>query len=98
MAYNYKFTESEAPIGRELYIVPTGEWRILSPWIDDSKCRLCGLCTMYCPVSCISKEKVADGGKARYVIDLTYCKGCGICIEECPFKAISFRKKEVDEK
>lgn len=88
MAYTYRFTENEAPIGRELYVIPTGDWRTHSPVIDDAKCRRCGLCTLYCPVGCISKVVDSGDGKGRYVVDLKYCKGCGICVQECPSKAV----------
>lgn len=82
MADKYRFTEDEAPVGKELYVIPTGDWRTRRPVIDAAKCRGCGLCTMYCPVGCISKRDDS------YTIDLAYCKGCGVCAEECPLKAI----------
>lgn len=79
---NYKYTCTEAPVGRELYIVPTGDWRTQRPVIDYDRCRDCGLCTLYCPTCSIRR------GDDRFVIDLTYCKGCGICAQECPNDAI----------
>jgi len=79
----YEFTKTAAPIGRELYVIPTGDWRTHRPVIDQERCRACGLCTLYCPTCSIRQ----DGD--RFVIDLSYCKGCGICAEECPSDAIS---------
>jgi pyruvate ferredoxin oxidoreductase delta subunit len=79
----------EAPIGDELYIVPTGDWRTQKPCKDDEACTKCGLCSLYCPTGSI---KYIDD---KYVIDYQYCKGCGICMVECRAHAITMQKEEV---
>ena len=59
---------------------------LIAYWIDEEKCKACGLCRKACPVEAISGEK-----KVPHVIDQSKCSKCGICIEECPdkFNAIS---------
>ncbi|ABL77947.1 4Fe-4S binding protein [Thermofilum pendens] len=65
--------------------VAAGSWRTERPVVDMSKCRLCGVCWLYCPDGVIEIDE-----DARLVkIDYDYCKGCGVCAAECPFKAIS---------
>lgn len=71
-----------APVGTDLYVVNTGDWRTHRPLQDRGKCTDCGTCFLYCPTGSV---KLQDG---RWFIDLSYCKGCGICSEECPRKAI----------
>jgi len=67
----------------------TGEWRSLTPTINDSKCTparqnkpSCFLCWMYCPDAVIQKTIPVQ-------INLDYCKGCGICSQVCPVQAIT---------
>lgn len=86
----YRFTTTEAPVGRSLYVVPTGEWRTRRPVLQADRCRRCGVCMTYCPTGCISKQ---DGS---YAVDLRFCKGCGICAEECRSRAIRFVEEGVD--
>lgn len=62
-------------------VVASGSWRAERPVIDNAKCKLCGVCWLYCPDGAI---EIAD----RVTIDYEYCKGCGICARECPFGAI----------
>ena len=66
----------------------TGEWRTVTPVLDESKCTNCLLCEPYCPDSCITCSK--DG--KRNPFDLDHCKGCGICAKVCPFGAISMKE------
>jgi len=76
-------TPYEAPIGKELYIVKTGEWRFQKPVIAQEKCTRCGICFVFCSTNAI-KEK--DGA---YEANLETCKGCGICANECHAGAIT---------
>jgi len=62
----------------------TGLWRTEKPVVDNTKCRRCYLCEIYCPVNVIRVEP--DTG---VTIDYDYCKGCGICSDVCPFNAIT---------
>lgn len=72
-----------APIGRELYVVNTGEWRYQRPVTDAMACRNCGTCFVYCPTG--SRYQKGDS----FETDLDYCKGCGICAHECYANAIA---------
>jgi 2-oxoacid:acceptor oxidoreductase delta subunit (pyruvate/2-ketoisovalerate family) len=76
-------TPFEAPIGKELYIVKTGEWRFQKPVITREKCTRCGLCFVFCPTNAIREREDA------YEADLETCKGCGICAHECHAGAIT---------
>lgn len=61
----------------------TGDWRYSRPAIDPGRCNACGLCSLFCPDSCLGPAETT------YQVDLTYCKGCGICAHECPRQAIT---------
>jgi len=54
---------------------------LISYFIDELKCRGCGLCLESCPVDAISGEK-----GAVHVIDQSACIKCGACLEVCPEK------------
>ncbi len=62
----------------------TGSWRWRKPVVDNSKCRRCFLCEIYCPDNCILVDP--DKGVS---IDYDYCKGCGVCASVCPVEAIT---------
>lgn len=72
-----------APIGEELYIVNTGDWRAFRPVIDQDRCSRCGICLLFCPVNMIRRVE------GRFAVDYSYCKGCGICAQECPKGAVA---------
>jgi len=61
----------------------TGGWRTLRPVVDETKCKKCWLCVVYCPDSAMKK------GQTSSLPDYDYCKGCGICAKECPSKCIT---------
>jgi pyruvate ferredoxin oxidoreductase gamma subunit len=68
---------------------PTGAWRTERPVIDQSKCKRCFLCYLYCPDGAIHLDE------QNYPhINYEFCKGCLICREECPTQAISFELEE----
>lgn len=71
------------PVGIELYVVNTGDWRLQRPEILRDRCNNCGVCFLFCPAGSV---KLQD---KRWEIDLRFCKGCGLCHEECPRAAIT---------
>lgn len=81
-------TDFICAVGRGLHIIPTGDWKVYPPAIDQAKCKHCGSCLFYCPTN-----SVRFNGK-DYSIDLEYCKGCGVCIQECQAGAIYFDKED----
>ncbi len=71
-----------APIGKDRYIIKTGEWRYQKPERNQEKCKKCGTCLIFCPTGSVYIE---DG---EYRTDYEFCKGCGICASECRADAI----------
>ncbi|RLG80642.1 MAG: ferredoxin [Thermoprotei archaeon] len=61
----------------------TGTWRTEKPLVDNSKCKKCYQCEIFCPVNVIRVDPNTGA-----TVDYDYCKGCGICAELCPFNAI----------
>lgn len=84
------FAAAWADANKKLVTVHTGDWRYRRPELDRSPCRLCGWCSIYCPVGCM---KPGDDG--YYRPDLNYCKGCGVCANMCPAHAIKMTAEEV---
>jgi 2-oxoacid:acceptor oxidoreductase delta subunit (pyruvate/2-ketoisovalerate family) len=72
-----------APIGKDLYVINTGDWRYQRPVTDSRRCAKCGLCWIHCPTQCIEEQST------HFQADYDFCKGCGICAHECPSAAIS---------
>jgi len=78
----------------------TGNWKQISPEVDNKKCIGCGTCVKFCPEACIIVERETQNVKRetkksstlhdpRYAeIDYDWCKGCGVCATVCPVKAI----------
>jgi pyruvate ferredoxin oxidoreductase delta subunit len=62
----------------------TGDWRSQKPIHDFSRCISCGICYIFCPEGCVSKQE-----NNYFAPDLFYCKGCGICSAECPTGVIT---------
>jgi pyruvate ferredoxin oxidoreductase delta subunit len=72
-----------APIGKVMYVVNTGDWRVLRPVTNKDKCRKCGACSVLCPTNSI-EEKIDC-----FEANLDFCKGCGQCASVCWAKAIT---------
>jgi uncharacterized protein (DUF362 family) len=51
-------------------------------FIDEDKCKKCGLCFRNCPATAIKNEE------GKYAINDKKCISCFVCIEVCPFAAI----------
>jgi pyruvate ferredoxin oxidoreductase gamma subunit len=79
-------------VDKKLITVQTGEWRYRRPELNKTACRLCGWCSLYCPVGCLTA-----GEDHYYHPNLDYCKGCGVCASECPAKAIRMQPEEVSK-
>jgi pyruvate ferredoxin oxidoreductase delta subunit len=81
-------------IGGEIYeggtsaLFKTGDWRTMTPVVNEEKCTHCMLCVPYCPDSSIP---VSNGKRLEF--DLDHCKGCGVCAKVCPTKAITMEKE-----
>ncbi len=80
--YIYDFESSWSDGSKTLLCLKTGDWRTQRPVIRKEICNSCGICMVFCPPQCITREDDA------YTVNLEYCKGCGICAMECPKKAI----------
>ncbi len=89
---NYRFTEDEAPVGRQLYVIPTGKWRTHRPAVNERTCIMCGMCAVYCPTGSIN---TLDGG---WEFDPGYCKGCAICVRECPVDALQMVREVAEDR
>jgi NADH:ubiquinone oxidoreductase subunit F (NADH-binding)/(2Fe-2S) ferredoxin/NAD-dependent dihydropyrimidine dehydrogenase PreA subunit len=61
-------------------------------FIQEERCRACGICAGVCPSGAIVK------GETAYSIDLAKCMDCARCARECPFKAIRGGRRKVAEK
>ena len=59
--------------------------------INESKCGLCGLCTISCPYNAITIEN------NKIILDKFKCKGCGTCVSVCPTNAIQMNIDTTDK-
>lgn len=74
--------DRQVPMGTDLYIVKTGEWRTQRPVVKKHLCKKCSTCYLFCPAQCIVEKA------AHFEANLDFCKGCGLCAYECPAFAI----------
>ncbi|MBE6449845.1 MAG: 4Fe-4S dicluster domain-containing protein [Alphaproteobacteria bacterium] len=76
-------------------------------FIDDEKCKKCGVCMAACPYGAIVKTIVpcehacpvgaiskAEDGYAH--IDMDKCISCGKCVSACPFGAVHAKSQIID--
>jgi pyruvate ferredoxin oxidoreductase gamma subunit len=69
----------------------TGDWRVMRPVIDQSRCTHCWICFVNCPDGAIALT-----ANHSPQIDYSVCKGCMLCAEECPIHVIeSVREAEL---
>jgi 2-oxoglutarate ferredoxin oxidoreductase subunit delta len=64
-------------------------------YIDEGKCKGCGLCVTVCPVNIVEIEKDKPNEKGLYpahVIDMEKCIGCAFCATICPDTVIIVEK------
>jgi pyruvate ferredoxin oxidoreductase delta subunit len=77
-------------------IPKTGDWRYMSPKVDEEKCTACGTCVKFCPEATIElagrNKKAMTDEKKFAKVDFDFCKGCGVCAVVCPTKAIIMQK------
>lgn len=88
--FTSSFEAAWADTDEQLISPKTGDWRYRRPILDEATCRLCGWCSIYCPVGCIQVDE-----NGYYRPDLDYCKGCGVCAQECPAQALKMIAEEV---
>lgn len=58
----------------------------MPPMIDQTKCKICGLCAQICPLDVFAKEN--DAVVVAYPEECWHCRACVI---DCPAQAISMR-------
>ncbi len=58
--------------------------------IDEEGCSGCGVCSDFCPISCIEMIEGVQFPQinAVYRVIAEKCNGCTICSRECPWDAI----------
>lgn len=73
-------------------VVPEIETRLFgNVSIDESKCRACGMCTVFCPTGALKKseEKPASGEGSYLEFQLMECVQCNLCADTCLQKCIT---------
>jgi 2-oxoglutarate ferredoxin oxidoreductase subunit delta len=64
-------------------------------YIDEEKCKGCGLCVMVCPKKIMEIEKQKLNAKGLYpahITDMEQCIGCAFCATMCPDTVITVEK------
>jgi MinD superfamily P-loop ATPase len=57
-------------------------WSGQTAYIDEDKCKKCGLCVGYCRFNAIK----------GFIVDPISCEGCGFCSHLCPVEAITMKE------
>lgn len=63
------------------------------PVFDLRRCKLCGICSHFCPAKAIEVE--ADG--LPFLANPEACTSCGLCEEMCPDWAVSLNLPDEEE-
>jgi NADH:ubiquinone oxidoreductase subunit F (NADH-binding)/(2Fe-2S) ferredoxin/ferredoxin len=61
-------------------------------YIDEEKCKACGMCKKVCPQSAVSGEK-----KVPHRIDQSLCIQCRSCYEACKFDSVKIGPRSMRE-
>jgi heterodisulfide reductase subunit A len=81
-------TQASASASRASILLNKSKFAVeaITAVVDDTKCKLCGVCASICPFGAIQWEK-----KQPARITTAACSGCGTCAAECKFGAIEMR-------
>ena len=79
------------PAATEFSNTPTGKWKSMRPVVNQSECKRCKQCIIFCPCDVISEIPGVD---EKIKIQYEYCKGCGICANVCINKCILMKKED----
>lgn len=94
MKHAFQHRETRLYPEHPIYLAPRYRGRIVLTKDPDgySRCVACNLCSVVCPVSCISLQKTQDqSGRwfpKFFKINFSRCIFCGLCEEACPTTAI----------
>lgn len=68
------------------------KWISPRPFIDESLCENCGICTEVCPLEPKAVQQRTDGKNSLPVYDYERCIRCYCCQEMCPSGAIAIKR------
>jgi heterodisulfide reductase subunit A len=81
-------TQASAAASRASILLNKSKFAVeaITAVVDETKCKLCGVCAGVCPFGAIQWEK-----KQVARVTSAACSGCGTCAAECKFGAIEMR-------
>jgi heterodisulfide reductase subunit A len=81
-------TQASAAASRASILLNKSKFAVeaITAVVDETKCKLCGICAGVCPFGAIQWEK-----KQVARVTSAACSGCGTCAAECKFGAIEMR-------
>jgi len=81
-------TQASAAASRASILLNKSKFAVeaITAVVDETQCKLCGICAGVCPYGAIQWEK-----KGIAYITSAACSGCGTCAAECKFEAIDMR-------
>ncbi|MGD0274611.1 MAG: 4Fe-4S dicluster domain-containing protein [Syntrophales bacterium] len=65
-------------------------------YLDQEKCKQCGLCAKRCPMKALEVVQIDDKQK-EVVLSPAACIGCGVCAHKCPTGAIRLQQRDKKE-